>query len=440
MRILLISSNSCRTPYPVYPLGLGMIASALGRAGHDVHQFDFLESGESLEALEAALGQIDPGLVGLSIRNIDNVNLLNEQRYLDVAASVVRTIRGTSEAPVVLGGSGFSLMPEAILGLTGAEYGVVGEGEESIVDLARRLEDQSPPPEPCIRASRKIDGSAIPSALFDSNLLRYYRARGTIVPVQTKRGCDFQCVYCAYPVLEGTRVRHRPPREVVDELFSLSENEGVEHVFFTDSVFNDRSHGYRDLLMEMRRRDLKIRWTAFFAPRDLDDETVALMAETGLVSAEIGADAACDATLAGMGKSFRWNDVVETSGLFSRHRVGQAHYVMFGGPGENQDTVREGIENLRRLQDSACFIYMGIRILPETPLHRLAICEGLVGPDQSLVDSVYYLSPGLDRTWLEQALRDGFAGVRHCVFPPDSFDRGLSVLYRLGSPGFRLTP
>jgi hypothetical protein len=113
---------------------------------------------------------------------------------------------------------------------------------------------------------------------------------------------------------------------------------------------------------------------------------------------------------------------------------------MFGGPGECQDTVREGIENLRKLEHTACFIYMGIRILPGTPLHRLAVCEGLVEAGRSLVDSAYYLSPLLDRTWLEQALTDGFAGVRHCVFPPDSFDRSLNVLYRLGYPGFQVAP
>ncbi len=436
MKILLVASNTCRTPYPVYPLGMGMVASALRRASHDVRQFDFLASGQSLDALERTIREVEPDLVGVSIRNIDNVNLLNEQRYLDVAAAIVRTIRGASRAPIVLGGSGFSLMPEAILALTGADYGVVGEGEEAIVDLARRLEHGAAPLASCIRASRPIAGPAIPPGLFDSALLRYYTSSGTIVPVQTKRGCDFTCVYCTYPLLEGALVRHRRPGHVVDELCALAQDEGVRHVFFTDSVFNDRSGGYRDLLLEMRRRGLKIPWTAFFAPRDLDDDTVSLMADTGLVGAEIGADAASDATLAGMGKSFRWRDVVATSRLFARHAIGHAHYVMFGGPGETRDTVREGIENLRQLEHSACFVYMGIRILPGTPLHRLALREGVVDPAQDLVDSAYYLAPSIDKAWLEQTLRDGFAGVRHCVFPPDAFDRSLSVLHRLGAQGF----
>ena len=51
MRVFLISANLAQTPYPIYPLGLSMVAAALQQAGHEVFQFDFLQHGQSLDEL-----------------------------------------------------------------------------------------------------------------------------------------------------------------------------------------------------------------------------------------------------------------------------------------------------------------------------------------------------------------------------------------------------
>ncbi|MCJ7616614.1 MAG: lipid biosynthesis B12-binding/radical SAM protein, partial [Desulfobacterales bacterium] len=133
MKILLISSNIASTPYPTYPLGLSMVAAALKNAGYDAYQFDFLENNCSLEKLGYEIKQINPDIIGISIRNIDNVNLLNERRYIDAVRNIVEKIRQETDAKVVIGGSGFSIMPEVILRELGADYGIVGEGETLMV-------------------------------------------------------------------------------------------------------------------------------------------------------------------------------------------------------------------------------------------------------------------------------------------------------------------
>jgi hypothetical protein len=98
MNIFLISSNIADTPYSVYPLGLSMIAASLKNAGHNVQQFDFLASNRSIETLNSRIKEFDPDMIGISIRNIDNVNLLNEQRYIDAVKDIVREIRKVSPA------------------------------------------------------------------------------------------------------------------------------------------------------------------------------------------------------------------------------------------------------------------------------------------------------------------------------------------------------
>ncbi len=139
MRIFLVSSNIASTPYSVYPLGLSMVASSLRNAGHEVKQFDFLASGRSLEDLVKEAGEFNPGVVGVSIRNIDNVNFLNEQRYIEAVQDIIEKLRSVTSAKIILGGSGFSIMPEKILDKIGADYGIVGEGEALILEFINKI-------------------------------------------------------------------------------------------------------------------------------------------------------------------------------------------------------------------------------------------------------------------------------------------------------------
>ena len=109
---------------------------------------------------------------------------------------------------------------------------------------------------------------------------------------------------------------------------------------------------------------------------------------------------------------------------------------MFGTPGETKETVLEGVENIINMKQTVSFIYMGVRILPGTPLARLARREGLISDENDLLEPVYYIAPGIDREWLERTLTEGFAGLRNCVFPPDILDSSLQFLYRMGHAGF----
>jgi hypothetical protein len=78
---------------------------------------------------------------------------------------------------------------------------------------------------------------------------------------------------------------------------------------------------------------------------------------------------------------------------------------------------------------------MGIRILPNTPLARIAIREGLIPSEEDMLQPVYYLSPGVEKKWLEETLTKAFAGIRHCIFPPDALDTSLQLLHKLGYSG-----
>lgn len=435
MKVLLISSNTASSPYPIYPLGLSMVARALRDGGHHVEQFDFFQNGRSLDAVKCIVHRSNPDIIGISIRNIDNVNLLNEQRYIDAVRDIVQVVRKQVKVPVVLGGSGFSIMPEAILRRVGADYGIVGEGEYLMLNFVANAEKGIYPQQRCIRGKLKLRGNEIPSAYYDPHLMEFYLKKGNMASVQTKRGCTHKCIYCSYPVLEGVNIRCRNSHAVVNDIEALVNKHKAKYIFFTDSVFNDDGRHYLDVVWEMKKRNISVPWTAFFKPCGIDEEAVDLMRQTGLKAAEIGSDASTDTVLRKLGKSFLFDDIIACNDMFIRYGIATAHYYMFGCPGETEKTVLEGIENIKGLKKTVSFIFMGVRILPNTPLSEIARREDFFSSDQELLEPVYYIAPGLRKQWLKDTLTDAFSGVRHCVFPPDALDSSLQFFHKLGYSG-----
>jgi lipid biosynthesis B12-binding/radical SAM protein len=431
MKIALISSNTTTSPHPVYPLGMSMVAAALRDAGHEVLTFDLLH--QSKPEVLAAISAERPRLIGVSIRNIDNVNLLNEQRYIPAVAELVSALREVCDATILLGGAGFSILPERILQETGADYGIVGEGERQVVEFAANAEAGRFPKTPCMRSESLIDGDDIRSAWYQPEFMDFYHEIGSHVGIQTKRGCVHRCVYCTYPYLEGSQLRPRNPKDVVDEIETLISRFHVPQFQFTDSVFNDNQGHYRAVVEELARRNLNTPWTAFFKPGNLDLDIVSLMKRAGLQAAELGTDASTNVTLRHLGKTFTWNEVNATNNLLLDQGVSVAHYIMFGGPGETKETVLEGISNIKSLKKAPVFVFLGIRILPGTPLLNLALREGLIAPDHDLLTPVYYISPAVEQAWLQETLEDAFRSIHYIVYPPDAFESTIQMLKRMGN-------
>jgi lipid biosynthesis B12-binding/radical SAM protein len=435
MKVLLISANVTLSPYPVYPLGMSMIAAALVKDGHEVRQADFLFQEMSLDAIACEAEEFGPDLVGISVRNIDNVNMLSEQFYIRNVRNIVDSLRKVTDAKVILGGSGFSLIPGLILQETGADYGIIGEGEVATAEFVNNASKGIYPPERLIMSGTRLNGGQISAALYDNRLIEFYLKNGNIASVQTKRGCGFKCVYCSYPLLEGEALRIRGASAVVDDIELLRDKFGTKYIFFVDSVFNDGEGAYLDVIDEMLGRNVSIPWSAYIKPGGLTGEIVERMKRTGLAAAEVGSDAACDVTLAKMGKNFSFDDVIECNDLLVSHGIATSHFFMFGGPGETRETVLEGVGNILALKKCVNFIFMGIRILPGTPLADIALRDGVISSDQDMLHPVYYMSPTVDRAWMEETLTHSFENVRHCVFPPDAYDSSLQVLHKLGYSG-----
>jgi len=289
--------------------------------------------------------------------------------------------------------------------------------------------------DPLRRSPAPLEPRQIASPLFDPALVGFYTQRSGLVNLQTKRGCPYACSYCSYPSLEGRAYRFRDPREVGEDLERLQKEHGAPQVFLTDSVFNDHEGHYLLILEEILRRDLHLAWSCYLRPQGLGRAEVALMKRAGLFAAELGTDATTDLTLRALNKGFTFDEVVEVNEAFVAEKLPCAHFVMFGGPGETEATLREGLANLERLRHTVVFAYSGICIFPGTALRQLALEEGLVGEDYCPQTPVYYQSHGVDPATMNGMIEAGFRGKRDRVFPPEKSRQQMEILQRLGHRG-----
>lgn len=419
-RIIFLSSNLFTTPYPVYPLGMAMVASALSARGHKLRQMDLLVEGESGNHLKRAISEFDPDFVCISVRNIDNVDSLTPESAwtLEKDKALVDQIRSINSAPVIIGGSAFSMMPETILDFVGGDYGVTGEGERTICDLIDTLNDGGSAPRILHGSSAPLAGEEMCSPLWNKGLIDYYVKQSGIMNIQTKRGCPHGCIYCTYPHLEGRRLRVRDPKAVVNDIEELQRQYGVDTIFFTDSVFNDSGGHYLQVAEALISSGLKIRWAGYFRPQGIGSKELALLKHSGLYAMEVGTDAGCDETLDRLGKGFSFDDVFAFNEACVEQEIPSAHFFIFGGPGETEDTLKKGLRNIERLKRSVIFAYSGIRILPGAKLCSLAIKEGLIKEDTSLLKPVYYFSPQVNVSAMNETIEKAFNGHREYIFPP----------------------
>ncbi len=400
MKILLISANTLTAPYPVYPIGLDHVAASIPDR-HAVQVMD-LNTLEGSSQLSDGIRGFGPDLIGISIRNIDNTDNTDPVGFMEAYRQVMQRVRGASEAPVVLGGSGFTLFPQRLLADLAADYGVVGEGER----LRHLIEAMETGKDPRGLVGILLPGEAkapFPPPLTDHrhpiprqspSHRSWYIDHGAMLNVQTKRGCPFRCIYCTYPRIEGRRLRLVDPDEVARTAKDI-EAAGARYLYITDSSFNADVEHSLQVARSLKKAGVTIPWGAFFTPGDLPPGYFETLKDAGAKHVEFGTDALSDAVLQTYKKPFT------VAQVFSAHEAALsagchvAHYFLLGGPGENMNTLAETLRNIERLEKTVLFFFCGMRVYPHTALFRRCVETGRLERGADLLAPFFYQSNGI---------------------------------------------
>lgn len=419
MRVLLISTNKIRVPRPALPIGMAYISAALKSAGHTVDVLDLLWEPRELKAVCEALKKHKYDVVGIAVRNLDNLTFIDPIFFGPLTHKIVQAVRKYTSAYVVIGGSGFSVEPKSFFEYTRPDYGIAGEGEESIVQLLRYLESgqgdlsqiaglcylkeeklvQNPPAGNVDVTRLEPDRSIYDPRYFvetvsaASDLTRDNQP--AIETLQTKRGCKLYCSYCIIKKTEGRGNRFKEPRQVAEEIKrAMLENPNVKEFEIVDATFNYPIDYAMEVCREMIRVGLNVPWYCQLTPNAITPEFVELLERAGCIRVDLGTDAFSDVALEQLMKGFDMSRIVEIDQLLSKSKLEHTHCVFLGGPGETPKALRESIIfSEKYLKPSQIYANLGIRILSKTKLQRQAIKNGLISENHNMFIPTFYVEP-----------------------------------------------
>ena len=402
------------------PIGACIVAHASERAGHSVRLLDLMFTDNARFDIESSVAAYMPDVVGISIRNIDNVDMREPEFFLDDLQDIVNTISTRSCAPIILGGAALGVMPEQILRLVPDTIAVVGDGEivfPLLLDqISRGGNCMNLPGVAHIKDGvfrrNSTDASGFSATCPVPDYHRWldtkaYRSQLATVPIQSKTGCQFRCVYCSYPMIEGSTCRLKDPGSIADAVKQLASS-GHRDIEFVDSVFNAPLEHAMAVCAALTRVKHTARLQSLeLNPREFDDALLTAMEQAGFVGMGITLESASDPVLQGLRKGFTSRDVHHAAEVVRRHRIPCAWIFMLGGPGETRETVRETLQFAGKCirPTDVAFFNTGIRIYPGTELESVARSEGsLSRPAEEMLAPTFYVSPDVDAEWMEQEL------------------------------------
>lgn len=365
------------------PLNLMYLASSLRESGFSVRIIDDNVEGAGPDGIARSLGN-DTKLVGLTAAT----------STLNSAIHYTDAIKRRNEGTVtVLGGPHVSFLPEETLERgRSVDVAVMGEGEDTIVEVASTLErkgDLGGVKGVAFRAGNevrvndpremRVDIDSFPLPARDLIHLDDYkdpvkkRPIGTMI---TSRGCVFGCAYCASSRMMGQRFRARSPTSIVDEMEVLM-GLGTEDIEFIDDIFVLNQKRATEVAREIRRRGLDVQFSASSRVDTVSRPLVKELQGAGLSSLYLGIESGSQRILDLMGKGTtlaQAHDAVRTAKDLNVRVLGS---FILGYPGE---TLKEMDETIR-LSIKLGVDYAQFSLLtpyPGTPIFEHLRSQGLI--------------------------------------------------------------
>jgi radical SAM superfamily enzyme YgiQ (UPF0313 family) len=412
MRVLLISANTEQINMPVLPLGMACVAAAVQNAGHSVQTVNLMMQNDVRTPIAQAIEAFSPEVIGISVRNIDDQFMETPVFLLDSVKTVVSACRSLSDAPIVLGGAGYSIFPKTALTYLGADMGIQGEGESAFVQLLERLRHKTSLSEipglylPESDASKKAaftrNLDAFPMPLPNIHLIPHadIQQDQLWIPFQTRRGCPMDCSYCSTATIEGRILRKYSPQKAIEGLFRYVEA-GFNQFFFVDNTFNLPPSYAEALCDAIISAGLDIRWRCILYPWKADEGLVGKMAKAGCREVSFGFESGSEKILKRLNKRFTTNDVVSIAESLKKYGIRRMGFLLLGGPGETLETVTQSLHFADSLQLEAMKVSTGIRIYPYTALARIAVEEGVIASEAELIFPRFYVAESLKDRLIE---------------------------------------
>lgn len=435
----LYARGATHTASKLPPLGLAYLGAYLMREGHKVTIHDGIACPCSFAEITRMCEGYD--LIGISAVSTYAVRVLELTRHIKQTLPSI---------PIVVGGPHVTALPESLITF-GADYAVIGEGEQTLLELANALDSQDS------GALNKIDGLCYVS---DGQLIRTNRRRmidnlddipmpaRELLPMHlystssarsrkspshsllASRGCPGVCTFCSKKTF-GSIVRYFSPSRIVDEFFELKNKYGAKDIAVWDDNFTANNSLVSEVCDRLLARGLDIPWSVESRVDTVTSDVLKSLRRAGCECIAYGIESGSQRVLDSANKKIQKEtikEVIEKSreaGLFIRG------YFMMGLPGESEADMLETVKFALSLNvDMATFTLFVP--LPGTAAYRQALKSGTfkdpeyfyhrILPEFNLPDEAIYTPQGISESQLLKIHKSAYSSY---YFRPSMFIRHL---------------
>lgn len=363
LRVLVVIARQARMASYQLPLGIGYVSASLKRDGYDVMVLNPNHAVEDLAVLlERAILDFSPAIIATG----------GMAFHLSQVCEIVAISRRQSpHSAIVIGGAVVTHQPEVTMtAIPEADIGIIGEGEETIVELAAAIASgvdltstrgliyrdsgsgklkrtMARPPQENLDALPWIDfdglgldiyaglhspGQMAPGLIIDPN--------ARVMPFLASRGCPFTCTFCCHEAA-GRRYRKRSMDDVFAELEYNIDRFGINTLAIYDDLFCLKRQDLEEFCSRVRPLDL--RWQCSIRVEQVNPQSLRLMRESGCVCISFGVESMSPTVLASMEKKATREVLDRALAQISEAKMTTWANLIFGDPAETMDTAMESL-------------------------------------------------------------------------------------------------
>lgn len=379
-----------------FPLGLAYISSSLKKNGYNVHCLNLNHYTEPIEAM------LHREITG---KNIDVVCIGGLSAHFNKVRAVLNIARSIKPDIITIAGGGLiSSEPALMLKALKLDFGIIGEGEETISELADAIingkdyrnvngiiyvdKDEGVNMTPPRKEIADID--AIPWPDYDgfeiekyldmfipsSYINMYPFDKPRELPILASRSCPYSCTFCYHPI--GKKYRQRSLDNIFEELEHLVKKYRINMLAVYDELFSTNRKRLEEFCERIKKYSLK--WIVQLRVDSVDAEMLSMMKDAGCYYISYGLESACDKILESMKKKITVPHIEKALKLTREAGVGIQGNFIFGDSAETWETANETLEWWLKHREYQIWL-IPIETYPGTELYHRAVNKGLI-PDR----------------------------------------------------------
>jgi radical SAM superfamily enzyme YgiQ (UPF0313 family) len=344
---------------PYAPLGILYISAFLKQYGVDNRIFDTTFSTKN--DLKNYLICEKPDYVAIYVNLMTKLNVLEIIKFIRSEAELKNT-------KVILGGPEVRYNASDFLE-RGADIIVIGEGEETTLELIKKLETKNEGKLNEVKGIgfnndngkiifteertliNNIDDLPFPNRK-GIDIGKYQQAwknhhKMDAISVSTMRGCPYTCRWCSRAVY-GLSYRRRSPAKVVEELLMLKEEYNPDTIWFVDDVFTVSHKWLSEFTEEIKRSKLNIKYECITRADRMNEDVIKMLKESGCFRVWIGAESGSQKIIDAMDRRVKVEQVRQMIRLTKKYGIETGTFIMLGYPGETEKDIEETIIHLKK--------------------------------------------------------------------------------------------